>query len=79
VYHEAAMKKSRVLFGLGKFEEGEKIFPMKRDPEDHSLPVSMKFLLIASSEAQMQQLADLRGLWVSRRRRRLPTCVKGFG
>jgi hypothetical protein len=36
-------RKFRSPFGWGKFGEGEKIFPMKRGPEDHLPPVSMKF------------------------------------
>jgi hypothetical protein len=38
-------RKSRSSFGWGKFGEGEKIFPMKRGPEHHLPPVSMKFSL----------------------------------
>jgi hypothetical protein len=41
VYHGAAMKKSQAFFGLERLEEREKLFPMKRCPEDHPRPVSM--------------------------------------
>jgi hypothetical protein len=55
VYHEAAMKKSQVFFRLGKCEEGEKIFPMKRGPGDHPPPVSMQFSHITSCEPLLRR------------------------
>jgi hypothetical protein len=79
VYHEAAMKKTQIVFGWAKFGEGEKIFPMKRGPR-HNLPtVLMKVWLIASGEIHIQQLADLQLLWGSRHKRLLLTCTKGSG
>jgi hypothetical protein len=41
-------RKFKFSFGWGKFGEGEKNLPMKRGPEDHRPPVSMKFSLIAA-------------------------------
>jgi hypothetical protein len=60
MYHEAATKKSQILFRVGKFHEGKKIFLMQRDQDDHLRPVSMLFSLTASIGTHIHQLADLR-------------------
>jgi hypothetical protein len=74
------MKKTQVFFWVGKFGEGEKIFPIKRDPEDRLPSVSMKFSLIASSQTHIQQLADLQLPWRSRRKWLLLTYLyEGLG